>query len=1708
METGPNRSSAEPANLNPWRTVMLVCFVAILSYCAARVGAMLAMGPQADWPLWLGNVLLASILLLTPRKVWPMLIVAAFLAFAVNDIQAGLTIRTRALLILSDTLDVGIAVFCLSYAFEGVPRLNSVRALAKFSLCAVILPPLIGASFVALAIGKGDFWVSWRISFFSEAIVYLTLMPAILGWFGKGPRQDKESRFNYLEAAVLFAGLVAVGYFAFAAPRRYGSEAMLYALVPFLLWAALRFGTTGVSSSAIAIAVLAIWGATHGRGPFVESRPLNNVFSLQLFLFFTAAPFMVLAAVVEENKQASEQLFRAIFENAQIGISVFSVPAGQFHTNEALHKMLGCTHQDLSSVENWDQIVHPDEQQRGATRYAELCRGQRDADEYTQRFIRRDGQIVTATGRFTVIRGAEGKPRYVIALHEDITERLKGEEALAASERLFRSILENSQIGISFFNIDGRAVFTNHAFQQMLGCTESELRQLGRWDEIIHPDERVSSAERYAKLVQGLHEKDEWEQRFVRRDGRVVIANARFSLIRDAAGKPQYVASISEDVTEKKEAEEKLRGSEQLFRTLFENAQVGVGIYNIQTEKHISNKSMQEILGHSQEELSQVEQWDRIIHPDERESGAQRYLELIEGKHDEDEWEQRFIRPDGQIVIANGRFRLVRDPADKPQYIISFNEDITLRKRAEEERNRVIQQMRLILESTDQGIYGLNLQGNCAFINRAACEMIGYGPNELLGRNMHELVHHHKPDGSPYPLDQCPTFRAIKRGEGCRVDGEVLWRRDGTSFPVEYSSSPIVEDGIVTGAVVTVSDITERRAAEELLRKRDQELKNANFLAETALELTKAGYWHVPLDGSGWYNSSPRRAAIFGDIPRSDYRYRLEEFFTHAEEGDEAAAKVARKAFSDAVEGKTDIYNAVFAYKRPIDGRIAWAHALGRVAKDADGKPADVYGVSQDITEFKVMEAELVAAKEAAVAATKAKSEFLANMSHEIRTPMNAILGMTHLALKTEVTPKQRDYLTKTKAGAQSLLGIVNDILDFSKIEAGKLDLENTEFELDQVLENLSSIVSQRVQDKNLEFLVAAQPDLPPLLIGDPLRLGQVLINLVNNAVKFTEHGEIIVTVKSEESLSDRVKLKFAVRDSGIGMTREQIAGLFQAFNQADTSTTRKYGGTGLGLSISKRLVEMMEGSIWVESEYGHGSTFCFTGWFGIGTALRGQRVIPGLAAVRVLVVDDNALAREILSNMLTQFAIRTVCVSSGNDALQELLAADSQDPYGLVLMDWQMPGMDGLETSRVIRRGSRLRNVPKIIIITAFGGEEIRSQSDELGIEGFMQKPVTPSVLLDSLMNLFSTAGIEKIPATPEKGEHAVPLASGIRVLLVEDNEVNQQIAAELLESEGANVALASNGVEAVRVLTEGDQPPPFDAVFMDLQMPEMDGFTATRLLRAQPHLRKLPIIAMTAHVMADEVQRCFEAGMNDHVGKPIDPEAFFATLARWTRAHPGEPPNLASGAKSAGDEIIFPELAGVDVAAGLERMAGNKRLYRDLLTQFAARHESTGGRIKEAFESGDNNQAERLAHSLKGVAGNLGIDQIFALAGTLENAIRESHAGTKVLIEELTSTLDRQIRIIRTALLADSVDGGKRFDARPPERGEALAAIARLKERLEASAADAPRLFAEVAEILRGTVAAPQLDALGASVKAFDFDAALSKLEEIGELYRSSQG
>jgi CheY-like chemotaxis protein len=632
--------------------------------------------------------------------------------------------------------------------------------------------------------------------------------------------------------------------------------------------------------------------------------------------------------------------------------------------------------------------------------------------------------------------------------------------------------------------------------------------------------------------------------------------------------------------------------------------------------------------------------------------------------------------------------------------------------------------------------------------------------------------------------------------------------------------------------------------------------------------------------------------------------------------------------------------------------------------------------------------------------ATKAKSEFLANMSHEIRTPMNAIMGMAHLALKTDLTAKQYDYLKKVDISAKSLLGIINDILDFSKIEAGKMDMEAVDFQLEETLDNISTLVGIKTQEKGLELLFKIDPSVPRALVGDPLRLGQILINLSNNAVKFTDTGEIIVATELVKQDQGQVTLKFSVHDTGIGMTAEQAAKLFQPFAQADSSTTRKYGGTGLGLTISKRLAEMMGGKIWVESNPGQGSTFSFTANLGLGKERAKKRSKPAseLRGMQVLVVDDNATSRSILQEMLESFSFEVSLASSGEEGITELEAASKDKPFELVIMDWKMPGMDGIEASRRIKGLKSLSKIPAIILVTAYGREDVMQQADEVGLEGFLLKPVNPSMLFDAIMQAFGEAvpEISRITQRKEQEAEALKHIQGARLLLVEDNEINQQVAREILEGAGLNVTVVNNGQEAVNAVKENN----YDAVLMDVQMPVMDGYTATREIRnLKSEIRNVPVIAMTAHAMAGDEDKSLQAGMNGHVTKPIDPDQLFATLQKWIKPSEKRAATQApvvsvepSGeAKGVSIEEGLPEsLPGFDLADGLKRLLGNKKLYRKLLLDFATGYCKAGIEIREALDAKDFDRAHSLVHNLKGLAGNLSAKDLQAVAVNMEKLVK----------------------------------------------------------------------------------------------------------------------
>ncbi len=667
------------------------------------------------------------------------------------------------------------------------------------------------------------------------------------------------------------------------------------------------------------------------------------------------------------------------------------------------------------------------------------------------------------------------------------------------------------------------------------------------------------------------------------------------------------------------------------------------------------------------------------------------------------------------------------------------------RKKSEKEAKKDHEMVRLLLDSTAEAIFGLDNHGHCTFANTASVRLLRYtGESDFLGKNMHELAHHTRPDGTPYPASECHMSGNAGSGTGTHGVDEVFWRKDGSSFQGEYWSYPIFQDGRKIGAVVTLVDITERKKAEQELR----------------------------------------------------------------------------------------------------------------------------------------------AAKEGAEDASRSKSQFLANMSHEIRTPMNGILGMTELTLETELTREQRENLGLIQLSAESLLTVLNDILDFSKIEAGKLEFESIQFDLRESLGESMHTLGFRAHQKGLELVYEVQPSVQESLIGDPSRLRQILVNLVGNAIKFTEHGEILLSVDLDSEQGQKICLHFSVRDTGVGIPRDRLEKIFEAFSQADGSITRKYGGTGLGLTISSRLVEMMGGRIWVESESGKGSTFHFTAWFDLQESVARPAPIKAaeLRDISVLIVDDNYTNRRVLHGVLSRWGMKSILVDGGQSAIAAMGDATREGrPFSVVIVDGQMPEMDGFTLVKTIQVRPELGN-PRIVMLTSMGEKGDASRCRELGISAYLTKPARQNELLEMLCRVLGKSpGI----ASPELvTRHTLREdRRRVQVLVAEDNAVNQALAVRLLQKRGYLVTVATDGQQVLDALAKQA----FDLVLMDVQMPVIDGLQATGQIREREKSAggHIPILAMTAHALKGDQERCIAAGMDGYVSKPIHAAELFAAIENALEQH-----------------------------------------------------------------------------------------------------------------------------------------------------------------------------------------------------------------------------
>jgi signal transduction histidine kinase/CheY-like chemotaxis protein len=744
--------------------------------------------------------------------------------------------------------------------------------------------------------------------------------------------------------------------------------------------------------------------------------------------------------------------------------------------------------------------------------------------------------------------------------------------------------------------------------------------------------------------------------------------------------------------------------------------------------------------------------------------------------------------------------------------------------------------------------------------------------------------------------------------------------------------------------------------------------------------------------------------------------------------------------------------------------------------------------------------AALVDAKLAAEAASRAKSQFLANMSHEIRTPMNAVLGLLQLLQHTALTDRQQDYTQKAHAAAESLLGILNDILDFSKIDAGKMTLESAPFRLDQLLRNLSVVLSSAVARKDVEVLFDIDAAIPRVLYGDALRLQQVLLNLAGNAIKFTEQGEVVLSVKHLASTPERVRIEFAVQDTGIGIAADQLESIFAGFTQAEASTSRRFGGTGLGLAISRRLVRLMGGELAAASTAwgaGRGSRFAFVLEFArvapAGEGLRRAATDSDAGQprpLRVLIVDDNATARALLADMMGRLGWQADTAEGGGAALVRLDAAiDTQTTYDAIFVDWQMPGMDGWETALRIRARRQKGQTPVIIMVTAHGREMLADRLDSPAnpLDGFLVKPVTTSMLFDALANARADS-----PTALDRRVVRRPLSrplAGLRLLLVEDNATNQQVARELLTLQGAQVDVAGNGrlgIERVFAATR-----PYDAVLMDIQMPEMDGYEATRILRRAVDPHQLPIIAMTANAMPADRENCLAAGMNDHVGKPINMQTLVAALLR----HCGRAADAAGApeAQPAAPALLLPELPpGFALADALARLGNRRETYVMMLDLFRQDQRALRERLRQALQQDDLAGAARELHTLKGLAGTLG-------ASALADFARNAEAGLKngkdcaTLPDRLDAALDETLTVLE-GVAALFVPAPATGPAEPPAD---IAQLCAALENLEALLADKNLRALDAHAALQkayGAVLGARLTPIDTAIAQMDFTAALA--------------
>ena len=1282
---------------------------------------------------------------------------------------------------------------------------------------------------------------------------------------------------------------------------------------------------------------------------------------------------------------------------------------------------------------------------------------------------KKNGELFWAAISIAPITNDTGNVTHFVYIIDDISETKKIALALQEAEYTRNLALDAAQVGLWSGDIADNNWRWDSRFNRLMGLVENIKPTLSAARAKIHPDDkRRVGRELQAAITGNLNFSVDYRVNWPDKSIHYISARGKVSI--DDKGKPSRIDGIIYDVTELRTAEIAIKKAQQHNELILNSAGEGIIGSDVNGRITFYNRATADMLGYGKKELIGMAEYETIHYADSEGNPYSKQTCAVNN-----------TLLNGTTNTVNNEFLWRKDktcfPVEYTATAIKQNDDIVGTVLVFHDISQRLQVETALQESQDRFELAVRGSGDALWEYNAQTKKNWFSPRfaELLGYQQGEIpeteswIYYIHPDDKD--ITESAFAAHISKDTVFDIEYRLLTKQGDYRWFQSRAKSLRDKKGFAYKTSGTISDIHARKQMET-------ELKNERKQLQTILDSSPIGI-NISTDGIVQYANS-RAIELFGINKGNPF----DKVFVNPKDLENIRTRVAAEGIIQNYElqayGSSHQVLDILCTSQTIAHQGTQGYLNWQV----------------DITNLKKIQKELERAKEVAEASTRAKGDFLANMSHEIRTPMNAIIGLSYLALQTEMTAKQRDYINKVNNSAESLLGIINDILDFSKIEAGKLDIEIIPFDLHEVLNNLANIIGIKAAEKNIELIIDVEPDLIHSLKGDPLRLGQILINLSNNAVKFTEKGYVVIEVRSHAIQDKQITLSFAVKDTGIGLTEDQIAKLFQSFAQADASTTRKYGGTGLGLTISKKLTELMGGEISVESQYGVGSNFHFTATFEIEPHQVEQKTIPkSLTNLNILVVDDNETTLEITSSYLESYKIPMTCANSGKQALQKIEAANV--PFDLIFLDWQMPEMDGLETAQRIRSTQNLKHQPKIVISSAFGRDRLAQMVEDANLDGYLVKPLTPSSLFDSIMQVFGET-TKTIPPRSTSQNLANESLLGAHVLLVEDNEINQQVAQELIENAGINITIANHGQEAIDLLTES--PEYFDGVLMDIQMPVMDGMSATKKLRSDLRFKQLPIIAMTANAMQTDIAECLAVGMNDHISKPINVQELFKKLNKWIQAANPQIPeafiNKAEGSKTIDkiEETKIAEIPGIDIKAGINRVAGNIALYKKILGKFIQSQSSVINDIKATLAANDHAKAQLIVHTLKGVSGNIGAIDLHKQTQVLEKLIKEQQV-TDVALNEVENELLHVFNgIERSGLLVKQQQtGAKTLDVE--KVGDLLT---QLRNFLEQDDSDAVDIMDSMYPLLQNSPLNIELDPLYKALSDYDFESALEKLDD----------